>query len=116
MPVAVFGLSAIGRLTSRSHVAGLRIFSLRITGLRVAGLTAETLLAAVPRVLLAGRFAARRLFKTLLLAGFFSAVFRIAAVFPIVAVILDLMAARRIHADQLLVESFSRLRSDKRRR
>ena len=27
-------------------------------------------------------------------------VFRIAAVFPIVAVILDLMAARRIHADQ----------------
>ena len=43
-------------------------------------------------------------------------VFRIAAVFPIVAVILDLMAARRIHADQLLVESFSRLRSDKRRR
>ena len=43
-------------------------------------------------------------------------VFRIAAVLPIVAVILDLMAARRIHADQLLVESFSRLRSDKRRR
>ena len=43
-------------------------------------------------------------------------VFRIAAVFPIVAVILNLMAARRIHADQLLVESFSRLRSDKRRR
>ncbi len=43
-------------------------------------------------------------------------VFRIAAVFPVVAVILDLMAARRIHADQLLVESFSRLRSDKRRR
>ena len=43
-------------------------------------------------------------------------VFRIAAVFPVVAVIFDLMAARRIHADQLLVESFSRLRSDKRRR
>lgn len=45
-----------------------------------------------------------------------SMVFRIAAVFPAVALIFNLMAARRIHADQLLVESFSRLRSDKRRR
>ena len=45
-----------------------------------------------------------------------SMVFRIAAGFPAVALIFNLMAARRIHADQLLVESFSRLRSDKRRR
>ena len=42
--------------------------------------------------------------------------YRLVLLPPIVAVILDLMAARRIHADQLLVESFSRLRSDKRRR
>ena len=45
-----------------------------------------------------------------------SMVFRVAAIFPVVALIFNLMAARRIHADQLLVESFSRLRSDKRRR
>ena len=43
-------------------------------------------------------------------------VFRIAAIFPLVAVIFDCMAARRIWADQLMVESFSRLRSGKRRR
>lgn len=43
-------------------------------------------------------------------------VFRVAAIFPLVAVIFNVMAARRIWADQLLVESFSRLRSDKRRR
>ena len=42
--------------------------------------------------------------------------FRISAIFPLVALIFDLMAARRIHADQLMVESFSRLRSSKRRR
>ena len=43
-------------------------------------------------------------------------VFRVAAIFPLVAVIFNVMAARRIWADQMLVESFSRLRSDKRRR
>ena len=43
-------------------------------------------------------------------------VFRVAAIFPLVAVIFNVMAARRIWADQLLGESFSRLRSDKRRR
>jgi hypothetical protein len=43
-------------------------------------------------------------------------VFRVAAIFPLVALIFDIMAARRIWADQLMVESFSRLRSGKRRR
>ena len=42
-------------------------------------------------------------------------VFRVTAVFPIVAVILDLLAARKIYADQLLVESMSRLRSSRRK-
>ena len=42
--------------------------------------------------------------------------FRISAIFPLVAMIFDGMAARRIHADQLMVESLSRLRSSKRRR
>ena len=45
-----------------------------------------------------------------------SMAFRISAIFPLVAVIFDLMAARRIHADELMVESMSRLRSSKRRR
>lgn len=43
-------------------------------------------------------------------------VFRFTAVFPIIAAILDFMAARAIFSDQLMVESFSRLRSSKRRR
>ena len=42
-------------------------------------------------------------------------VFRVTAIFPIVAVILDLLAARKIYADQLLVESMSRLRSPRRK-
>ncbi len=42
-------------------------------------------------------------------------VFRVTAIFPIVAVILNLLAARKIYADQLLVESVSRLRSSRRR-
>ena len=44
-----------------------------------------------------------------------SLVFRISAVFPLVAAVFNLMAARRIWADQMLVESVSRLRSSKRR-
>ena len=40
-------------------------------------------------------------------------IFNVTAVFPIVAVILDVLAARGILADQLLVESASRLRRRK---
>ncbi|MBO6169131.1 MAG: DUF4293 domain-containing protein [Bacteroidales bacterium] len=43
-------------------------------------------------------------------------VFHIPAVFPIVAVILDTLAARAIWADELLVRSSSRLRSAKRKK
>ena len=42
-------------------------------------------------------------------------VFRISAVFPVLAVIFDFMAARAIYSDILIVESVSRLRSRKRR-
>ena len=42
-------------------------------------------------------------------------VFRVTAVFPIVAVILDVMAARGIWADELMVRSASRLRSSKKK-
>ncbi len=40
--------------------------------------------------------------------------FHVPALFPIVAVILDIMAARGIWADELMVRSSSRLRSSKR--
>ena len=43
-------------------------------------------------------------------------VFHISAVFPIVAVILDFLAARSILADELLVRSADRLRSAKRKK
>lgn len=43
-------------------------------------------------------------------------VFRFTAVFPLVAVILDIMAARGILADQLLVESAYHLRKSRRER
>ncbi len=43
-------------------------------------------------------------------------VFHVAAVFPIVAVILDFLAARSILADELLVRSADRLRSAKRKK
>jgi len=42
--------------------------------------------------------------------------FRIASVFPVVAVIFDVLAARGIWADELMVRSSSRLRSSKRSR
>lgn len=42
--------------------------------------------------------------------------FHVAALFPIVAVILDVMAARGIWADELMVRSASRLRSSKRKK
>ena len=41
--------------------------------------------------------------------------FHIPALFPLVAVILDVLAARGIWADELMVRSSSRLRSSKRR-
>ena len=43
-------------------------------------------------------------------------VFHISAVFPIVAVILDFLAARSILADELLVRSADRLRAAKRKK
>jgi len=43
-------------------------------------------------------------------------VFKFTAIFPIVAAFLDLMAAKNIYSDQLMVESFSRLRTSKKNR
>lgn len=43
-------------------------------------------------------------------------VFRVSAIFPLIAVICDCLAAKNIFSDQLMVESFSRLRSGKKNR
>ena len=43
-------------------------------------------------------------------------VFKFTAVFPVVAAILDILAIRGIVADQVMVESFSRLRTSKKNR
>lgn len=43
-------------------------------------------------------------------------VFKFTAIFPLIAAILDFMAVKGIYADQLMVESFSRLRSSKKKR
>ena len=43
-------------------------------------------------------------------------VFRLTAVFPLVAAILDVLAARAVFSDELLVRSASRLRAAKRKR
>ena len=42
--------------------------------------------------------------------------FHVAAIFPLVAVILDVLAARGIRADELMVRSSDRLRSAKRKK
>ncbi len=43
-------------------------------------------------------------------------VFKFTAIFPLVSVILDIMAARNIWADELMVRSASRLRAAKRKK
>ena len=59
-------------------------------------------------------------FQAWLAVNYFTAaddvVFNITAVFPVVSVIFDLLAARGILADELMVRSSSRLRSAKRKR
>lgn len=48
------------------------------------------------------------------LATYHDVMFRVPAIFPIVSVILNFLAARNIMADELMVRSASRLRSSKR--
>lgn len=43
-------------------------------------------------------------------------VFRAGTIFPVLAAICDVLAAKNIYSDQLMVESFSRLRSHKKNR
>lgn len=43
-------------------------------------------------------------------------VFRVSVIFPLIAVICDFLAAKNIYADELMVSSFSRLRSGKKKK
>lgn len=43
-------------------------------------------------------------------------VFKFNAIFPLIAAILDFMAVKSIYSDQLMVESFSRLRSSRKKK
>lgn len=43
-------------------------------------------------------------------------VFRVGTIFPLIAAICDFLAAKNIYSDQLMVESFNRLRSHKKNR
>lgn len=40
-------------------------------------------------------------------------IFRVGTIFPLIAAVCDILAAKNIYSDQLMVESFSRLRSHK---
>lgn len=43
-------------------------------------------------------------------------IFRVGTIFPLIAAICDILAAKNIYSDQLMVESFSRLRTNKKNR
>ncbi len=43
-------------------------------------------------------------------------IFRLGTIFPLIAVICDILAAKNIYSDQLMVESFNHLRSRKKNR
>ena len=83
------------------HLIALGSFNVRVLQMRTATL-AGILLVALQAWLAFDYFVADD-----------SMVFRWTAILPIIAAILDFMAARAIFRDQLLVESISRLRSRK---
>lgn len=83
------------------HLIALGSFNVRVLQMRTAVL-AGLLLLALQGWLAVDYFAAAE-----------GVIFRWTAVLPIIAAILDFMAARCIFRDQLLVESITRLRSKK---
>ena len=91
-------------VTSILQVLALFTFNQRVFQLRTATLSAIVLVA----------------FQAWLAVDFMTCsdelVFRVTAVFPLCAAILDLIAVRYILRDQLMVESITRLRSKKKNR
>ena len=86
-----------------ANLLALVLFKFRPLQIRVA---------AIAALMLVG-------FQIWLAVDYFTApegiVFRFTAIFPIVAAILDVLAIKGIYSDQLMVESFSRLRSKKKK-
>ena len=86
-----------------ANVAALTTFKFRMLQMRVAVIAALLFLG----------------FQIWIAVDYFNApdglVFRYTAIFPLIAFILDLLAARSIFGDELIVESGSHLRAAKRR-
>ena len=86
-----------------ANVAALTTFRLRTLQMRVSIIAALLFLG----------------FQVWIAVDYFNApkgmVFRYTAIFPLIACILDILAARAIFGDELIVESGSRLRAAKRR-
>lgn len=86
------------------NVFSLFAFKIRIPQMRVATVTALILLAFQIWIIVD------------VVRGWNEMVFSVTALFPLVAMVLDILAARNIMLDEAMVQSASRLRASKRRR
>ena len=86
------------------NVFSLFAFKIRIPQMRVATLSAINLLAFQIWIIVD------------VVRGWNEMVFSVTALFPLVAMVLDILAARNIMLDEAMVQSASRLRASKRRR
>ena len=86
------------------NVFSLFAFKIRIPQMRVATVAALILLAFQVWIIVD------------VVRGWNEMVFSVTALFPLVAMVLDILAARNIMLDEAMVQSASRLRASKRRR
>lgn len=86
------------------NVFSLFAFKIRIPQMRVAMVAALILLALQIWIIVD------------VVRGWNEMVFSVTALFPLVAMVLDILAARNIMLDEAMVQSASRLRASKRRR
>ena len=86
------------------NVFSLFAFKIRIPQMRVATVAALILLAFQIWIIVD------------VVRGWNEMVFSVTALFPLVAMVLDILAARNIMLDEAMVQSASRLRASKRRR
>lgn len=86
------------------NVFSLFAFKIRIPQMRVAMVAALILLALQSWIVVD------------VVRGWNEMVFSVTALFPLVAMVLDILAARNIMLDEAMVQSASRLRASKRRR
>lgn len=86
------------------NVFSLFAFKIRIPQMRVATVAALILLAFQIWIIVD------------VVRGWNEMVFSVTALFPLVAMVLDILAARNIMLDEAMVQSSSRLRASKRRR